>query len=151
MPRVNTVSQPPVDVHAAAVEIARESGWPIVAAVGLPEGWTATSARYVRTTDGFMTWHAGYQPPDGTYVAVEQTMDATPRLGRGADQPRPPKAGTSRPPARTWTTFERGHQGAEQPARTTRRRPATSRPSSRAPASFEEMADFADDLQPVAP
>ena len=53
-------------------------GWPIEA-VGLPEGWTTTSARYVRTTDGFMTWHAGYQTPSGTYVAVEQTVDPSAR------------------------------------------------------------------------
>ena len=38
VPRVNTVSQPPVNVAAAAVEVAKESGWPISTPVGLPEG-----------------------------------------------------------------------------------------------------------------
>ena len=78
VPRVSSVSGPPVDVHAAAVDVKARTGWPIVEAVGLPKGWSTTSARFVRTTDGFSTWHAGYQTPSGTYVAVEQTMDPTP-------------------------------------------------------------------------
>ena len=77
VPRVNTVSQPPVNVAAAAVEIAKESGWAISAPVGLPEGWKATSVRFVRSTDGLQTWHAGYQSASGNYVALEQTRDAT--------------------------------------------------------------------------
>ena len=77
VPRVNQVSQPPVDVASASVEIARQSGWPISRPEGLPEGWKATSVRYVRSTDGLMTWHAGYQSPTGNYVALEQTKGAT--------------------------------------------------------------------------
>src|SRR6185312_14558525 len=77
VPRVNSVSQPPVDVGGVAVEVAKDSGWPIEAPQGLPHGWEATSVRYVRSTDGLMTWHAGYQSPDGNYVAIEQTKDAT--------------------------------------------------------------------------
>ena len=77
VPRVNTISQPPVNVAAASVEVARESGWAISVPVGLPEGWKATSVRHVRSTDGLMTWHAGYQSPTGNYVALEQTKDAT--------------------------------------------------------------------------
>ena len=77
VPRVNQVSQPPVDVAAKASEVARDTGWPIDAPQGLPDGWKATSVRYVRSTGGLMTWHAGYQSPRGDYVALEQTKDAT--------------------------------------------------------------------------
>lgn len=77
VPRVSNVSQPPVDVPAAAIGVVRETGWPISQPEGLPEGWKATSVRYVRSTDSLMTWHAGYQSPAGNYVALEQTRGAT--------------------------------------------------------------------------
>lgn len=77
VPRVSSVGGPPVDVHKTALEVKQETGWPIVEAVGLPEGWSETSARYVRSSDGRRTWHAGYQTPGGRYAAVEQTKDAT--------------------------------------------------------------------------
>jgi len=92
-PRVSSVSGPPVDVHAAAVDVKASTDWPIVEAVGLPEGWSTTSARFVRTTDSFSTWHAGYQTPSGTYVAVEQTMDPTSKWVE-AQTNRAPKKGT---------------------------------------------------------
>ena len=44
--------------------------------------------RYVRSTDGLMTWHAGYQSPTGNYIALEQTKDATDAWVSAADQPR---------------------------------------------------------------
>lgn len=77
VPRVNQVSQPPVDVAGTAAQVAADTGWPISVASGLPDGWKATSVRYVRSTDGVMTWHAGYQAPSGNYVALEQTREAT--------------------------------------------------------------------------
>ena len=116
VPRVSSVSGPPVDVHATAVDVSEQSGWPIVEAVGLPDGWTATSARYVRTTDGYMTWHAGYQLPDGTYVAVEQTMDPS-RAWVEAQTNRAPKTGTDRGRGPHVDDVRARHQGAEQPAR----------------------------------
>ncbi len=38
VPRVSSVSGPPVDVHATAVDVQERTGWPIVEPVGLPEG-----------------------------------------------------------------------------------------------------------------
>jgi hypothetical protein len=106
VPRVTSVSGPPVDIHASAVAVQQESGWPIVEATGLPSGWTETSARYVRTTDGFMTWHAGYQTPSGTYVAVEQTMDPS-RAWIEAQTNRAPTTGTMVVAGKTWDTLVR--------------------------------------------
>jgi hypothetical protein len=106
VPRVSSISQPPVDVPAAAGEIAHETGWPIEAPVDLPAGWKATSVRYVRSTDGLMTWHAGYQSPTGNYVAVEQTKDATP-LWVAAETNRARETGQVQAGGRTWSTLVR--------------------------------------------
>ncbi len=149
VPRVNSVGGPAVDVHATAVDVAQQSGWPIVEAVGLPDGWTETSARYVRTTDGFMTWHAGYQMPSGSYIAVEQTEDPSPAWV-AAQVNRAPKVGTVEAAGRTWTTFVRDNKtqnsllddpqtGGDLTTLIT------------GTASLAEMADFATYLQPVTP
>jgi hypothetical protein len=149
VPRVNSVSGPPVDIHATAVDVQHRTNWPIVEAVGLPQGWTPTSARYVRTTDGFSTWHAGYQTPSGTYVAVEQTMDPTSRWVE-AQTNRAPKVGTLDAGGRTWVKYERDTKvqnslvdDPKAPGRLTTLVTGT--------ATFEEMADFVTHLEPVTP
>ena len=149
VPRVSSVSGPPVDVHKTAVEVKAQSGWPIVEAVGLPEGWTTTSARYVRTTGGFSTWHAGYQTPSGTYVAVEQTVDPT-REWVEAQTNRAPRIGTLEAGGRTWTKYERDTKvqnslvdDPQAPGELTTLVTGT--------ATFEEMADFVTYLRPVTP
>jgi hypothetical protein len=107
VPRVSSISQPPVDVAAASVEIAKESGWPIERPEGLPDGWKATSVRFVRSTDGLMTWHAGYQSPTGNYVAIEQTKDATANWV-AAQTNRARETGQIQAGGRTWATYVRG-------------------------------------------
>ena len=149
VPRVNSVSGPPVDIHATAVDVQHRTKWPIVEAVGLPEGWTPTSARYVRTTDGFMTWHAGYQLPDGTYVAVEQTKDPN-RAWVEAQTNRAPRSGTVEAAGRTWTTFVRDTKVQNSLLDD----PKTSGDLTTlitGTASLEQMAEFATYLEPVAP
>ena len=148
-PRVSSVSGPPVDVHAAAVDVKASTDWPIVEAVGLPEGWSTTSARFVRTTDGFSTWHAGYQTPSGTYVAVEQTMDPTPTWVE-AQTNRAAKTGTLDAGGRTWVKYVRDNkvQNSLVDAPQTAGELTTLVTGT---ASFEEMAQFVDHLEPVAP
>lgn len=109
VPRVSTVNGPPVDVHAEAVSAARLSGWPLAEAVGLPEGWRPSSARYVRSTSDLMTWHAGYQSPSGTYAAVEQTMDPTFKW-IGAQTSRGTPFGTVDIAGKTWTKYLRDYK-----------------------------------------
>ena len=106
VPRVSSVGGPAVDVHETAVSVARESGWPIVEAVGLPAGWRGTSARFVRSTGSLKTWHAGYQSPGGRYAAVEQTMDATSEWVE-AQTNRARRQGTREIAGRTWTVYVR--------------------------------------------
>lgn len=149
VPRVNTVTQPPVNVAAASVEVARESGWEISVPVGLPEGWKATSVRHVRSTDGLMTWHAGYQSPTGNYVALEQTKDAT-RGWVEAQTNRARRTGELEAAGRTWATYERTPkiqrsllaQGTSDDGLTT---------LITGTGTFEELTAFAETLQPVQP
>lgn len=75
--RTNTLSGPAVDIPALASPVARETGWPIEVPVGLPDGWRPSAVRFVPSTDNLRTWHVGYTSPEGHYVAVEQTADAT--------------------------------------------------------------------------
>jgi hypothetical protein len=149
VPRVNRVSQPPVNVAAAAVEVAKESGWAISRPVGLPEGWKATSVRHVRSTDGLMTWHAGYTAPSGNYVALEQTKDPT-RGWVEAQTNRARRTGELQAAGRTWATYERtpkvqrsllaeGTAGDKLTTLIT------------GTGTFEELTAFAEYLQPVEP
>lgn len=147
VPRVSSVSGPPVDVHATAVSVEAETGWPIVEPVGLPEGWSPTSVRYVRTTGDFMTWHVGYQTPTGTFVAVEQTMDPS-REWISAQTNRAPTEGTMEVAGREWVKFVRDskvqnsllHQPGADGELTT---------LITGTADFEDMAVFVEHLQPV--
>ena len=149
VPRVSSVSGPPVDVHATAVDVKARTGWPIVEAVGLPKGWSTTSARFVRTTDGFSTWHAGYQTPSGTYVAVEQTKDPTP-LWVEAQTNRAPKTGTLDAGGRTWVKYERDTKVQNSLLHETQT-PGELTTLITGTAGFPVMEQFATYLRPVEP
>ncbi|NYG06290.1 hypothetical protein BJ986_000777 [Phycicoccus badiiscoriae] len=147
VPRVNSVSQPPVDVPGASVEVAKESGWPIERPVALPDGWKATSVRYVRSTGGLMTWHAGYQTPTGNYIALEQTKDATAAWVE-AQTNRAAHTGEVQAGGRTWGTYVRSGKvqnslvhRAQGPTELTTIVTGTG--------TFEELEAFAGTLRPV--
>jgi hypothetical protein len=149
VPRVSSISQPPVDVAAASVEIAKESGWPIEAPQGLPDGWKATSVRYVRSTDGLMTWHAGYQSPTGNYVAIEQTKDAT-DLWVAAETNRAQRTGELQAGGRTWATYVRS--GKVQNSLVDRgTAPGQLTTIVTGTGTFDELKTFAEALQRVSP
>lgn len=75
--RTSSVTAEQVDVVAAVEQHARQAGQPFEYAADLPEGWTPTSYRYVRSKDELMMWSATWTTPDGQYVAVQQVADAT--------------------------------------------------------------------------
>ncbi|MFN8046656.1 MAG: DUF4245 domain-containing protein [Dermatophilaceae bacterium] len=149
VPRVNSLSGPPVDIPATAQRVAAESGWPVAIAAGLPSGWKATSARYVRTGEGAMTWLAGYQAPSGDYASVEQTRDASStwvetEVNRASEQ------GTVEVGGRTWTKYVRSSKTQNSllhrpgaPGELTTLVTGT--------ASFEELAVLIEHLEPVSP
>jgi hypothetical protein len=147
VPRVNSVSQPPVDVAGASVEVAKESGWPIDRPEALPDGWKATSVRYVRSTGGLMTWHAGYQSPTGNYIAIEQTKDATAEWV-SAQTNRAKETGEVQVAGKSWSTYVRGgklqnslvHRAAGPTELTT---------IVTGTGTFEELTAFAETLRPV--
>lgn len=73
--RPNAVTPQTVDVPVAAQGHAASAGEPFSYPVGLPEGWQATSVRYIRSAADTIMWHAGYTTPDGQYVAIQQAVD----------------------------------------------------------------------------
>lgn len=79
IPRVNSISRPPVDVMGAAQRVSADTGWPVVVPRDLPPGWEPTSVRYARSISELPTWHAGYVTAAGQYIAVEQTKGVTSR------------------------------------------------------------------------
>ena len=146
VPRVNRISQPPVDVAPVP------SRWPGRAGGRsrrrrLPDGWRANAVRFERSTDGLMTWHAGYQSPTGNYIAIEQTKDATDRVGLGPDQPRPGR-GDVQAAGKTWGTYVRSGKvqislvhRAQGPTELTTIVTGTG--------TFDELTAFAESLRPV--
>jgi len=146
VPRVNSVSQPPVDVAGAAAQVAKDSGWAIEAPEGLPQGWQATSVRYVRGTDGLMTWHAGYQSPDGNYVAVEQTKDAT-DTWVSAQTNRARVTGQTQAGGVSWDTYVRS--GKLQNSLVHRGGAGALTTIVTGTGSFAQLTAFADALKPV--
>ncbi|WP_307812746.1 DUF4245 domain-containing protein [Phycicoccus sp. CSK15P-2] len=148
VPRVDRVGGPVVDVHGTAVEVAERTGWPVVEPVGLPEGWTATSARYYRSTDGVMTWHAGYQTPRGTYVAVEQAKDPS-RGWVSAQTNRAPQDGTMEIAGRTWERFVRDSKVQNSLLHLPDDGSGELATLVTGDASFEDMAVYVEALRPV--
>lgn len=154
VPRVSGVDQPPVDALAVASNAVRESGLPFEAPVGLPPGWKATSARYVRATDDLMTWQAGWTTPQGGFVAIRQTAVASPSWLRGATSGGTPQ-GVLETSGRTWQRFY-------DPTRDRTSLVITPRPGSgpsvgplttvvTATAGMEEILAFTNALQPAPP
>ncbi len=149
VPRVNRITQPPVDVAGSADTIASQSGWPIEIPVGLPDGWRATSVRYERSTDGVMTWHVGYETPDNQYVAIEQAKDPTTGWVT-AEVNRAAQKGTVEAGGRTWTTYVRDLKVQNS---------LVNRPSSKGElttiitgtGTFAQLTEFVEHLQVVKP
>ena len=72
VPRVNSVTQPPVDVSAGARVAAERVEFTPSLPVGLPPDWRATSVRTTVATGEVVTWHAGYVIDGRAYAALEQ-------------------------------------------------------------------------------
>lgn len=79
VPRVSSVSSPVADPQGIAREVGLQQKWDIAIPVGLPAGWAAQNVRLLTFDKQPATWQAGYDAPDGGYVAVLQTKkgDAT--------------------------------------------------------------------------
>lgn len=78
VPRVDSVRQPPIDAASVVSYAVKDSGTPFSFPMGLPSGWTATTARYATSTDSLPTWQAGWTTPAGQFVGLRQALNATP-------------------------------------------------------------------------
>jgi hypothetical protein len=104
VPRTQSIKQPPVDAVSVVADAVRQSGLPFETPVGLPDGWSATNARYAASTDGLPTWQAGWSTPSGGYVAIRQTKNASPAWLQAATSGGT-QTGTTELVGRTWTRF----------------------------------------------
>ncbi|NHA69870.1 DUF4245 domain-containing protein [Phycicoccus sp. CMS6Z-2] len=148
VPRVSSVGGPPVDISQKAAEVKQQTGWPIVEPVGLPDTWQATSVRYVRVTDGFMTWHVGYETPSGTFVAVEQTEDPS-QAWIAAQTNRAPREGTVDIAGTTWDKFVRDSKVQNSLLSVPEAGSGRLATLVTGTASFEDMATYVESLRPV--
>jgi hypothetical protein len=107
VPRVNGVTQPPVDVGLGARVAATKVEFTPSVPTGLPQGWRATSVRTTRSTADVITWHAGYQSPSNQYAAVEQGQDA-PRAWVAQQTNHGQPDGTQQVAGQTWQRYSGG-------------------------------------------
>jgi hypothetical protein len=143
----NTQPQTPdVDVVETAQQIEGSTGWTLEVPLDLPEGWEATRAQYRRSTDGLMTWHAGFQTPSGDYAALQQTLDATDAWVT-TQVNRSPRAGELEVAGRAWEQYDRS--GKVQRSLVDRGGPGEMTTVVTGTASWEEMQAFAASLGPV--
>jgi hypothetical protein len=106
VPRVNSVTQPPVDVDLGLRAASSRLQFTPSVPTGLPDGWRATSVRTVRSTAEVLMWHVGYQTPTQQYAAVQQGKDAPAEWVR-AQVNRAPTSGTQRVGGAEWTRYVR--------------------------------------------
>jgi hypothetical protein len=106
VPRVNSITQPPVDVGLGVRAASSQLKFTPSAPTGLPQGWRATSVRTTRSTAEVLMWHVGYQTPTQQYAAVQQGMDAPAEWVR-AQVNRAATAGVERVGGAEWTRYVR--------------------------------------------
>ena len=106
VPRVNSVTQPPLDVGLGARAASAQLPFQPSVPTGLPDGWRATSVRTARSTAGVLMWHVGYQTPSEQYAAVQQGQDAPADWIR-AQTNRAPVTGTQLVAGERWTRYAR--------------------------------------------
>jgi len=148
VPRVREISRPAVDVTSVAMRARQESGWAI-SQPRLPAGWKATNVRFESAVDGVRTWHAGYLSPEGQYVSIDQTaVSLATRSWISARTSNGQAEGTLSAAGRTWREFssrdiiQRSLMSTGSGARELTTVLSVT-------ASYAELAQFAEALQPV--
>ena len=137
---------PDIDVVETAQQIEGSTDLSLVVPLNLPEGWVPTRAQYRRSTDGLMTWHAGFQTPAGDYAALQQTMDATDDWVT-TQVNRSPQVGALEIAGRSWLQYDRS--GKVQRSLVDRGDPGEMTTVVTGTASWEELETFAASLGPV--
>lgn len=143
VPRVNQVTQPPVDVPLGARAAAAQVDFTPSVPVGLPDGWRATSVRTTRSTADVITWHAGFQTPDQQYAAFEQGKDA-PQAWVTQQTNRAPTVGTQEVAGQTWQRYAGGRANQNSLVHTN----GAVTTIVTGTASFDDLAVLAESLRP---
>jgi len=143
VPRVNSITQPPVDVNLGVRAASGQVQFTPSVPTGLPEGWRATSVRTVRSTADVVMWHVGYETPTQQYAAVQQGKDAPAEWVR-AQVNRAPTAGTQRVDGEEWTRYIRADK--TQNSLVLVHGPVTTVVTGTA--GFDELAQLAQSLRP---
>ncbi|MGL4173216.1 MAG: DUF4245 domain-containing protein [Actinomycetota bacterium] len=144
VPRVNSVTQPPVNVELGARAAVTKVDFTPSVPRGLPDGWRATSVRTTRSTADVIMWHVGYQTDSGQYAAVQQAADAPFEWVRQQVN-RVPKAGEQVIEGRTWQQWVRPDKVQNSLVRTQGRVTTVLTGT----ATFDELATLAASLEPA--
>jgi hypothetical protein len=99
-----------VDYRVEMLTARRAASYPVVAPVGLPDTWKATSVRF----DGeqFDAWHLGFHTPGGEYVQIEQSTQKPATFIDEASQGGEETKATEEIGGRTWTRYTGGRYDA---------------------------------------
>lgn len=107
-----------VDYRAALAQARTGSAFPLVAPVGLPAGWRATSAYFDSparpggatgaAVAGVTSWHVGFVTPADRYAAFEQTNGIAVSTLRDVLGDPTDTGGTSRVGGATWQRWTNG-------------------------------------------
>lgn len=94
------------DYSGVLAQAGAQARYDVLAPIGLPDAWRATSARTDQPASA-VTWHVGFVTPSGDYAALEQS-DGDPRafidsFASGAHAAGPATIGTA-----TWRRLEGG-------------------------------------------
>ena len=148
VPRVREISRPAVDVTSVAMRARQESGWAI-SQPRLPAGWKATNVRFESVVDGVRTWHAGYLSPEGQYVSIDQTaVSLATRSWISARTSNGQAEVTLSAAGRTWREFS-SRDIIQRSLMSTGSGARELTTVLSGTASYAELAQFAEALQPV--
>ncbi|MEV0410069.1 DUF4245 domain-containing protein [Streptomyces sp. NPDC050448] len=93
-----------VDYRVETITARRAAPYPVAAPVGLPAEWRATSVAFDRRAAN--AWHLGFLDPQGQYVAIEQSSDASAKHVAGVTQRAKATGQTQQVGDLTWERWE---------------------------------------------
>jgi len=136
-----------VDVQETAEQVAQTTGLAVSAPKDLGDDWVESRAEYRMSAQGLMTWHAGFETPDGKFVALNEADDASDEWIAGQVN-EAPAVGTTEIEGETWRQYAReGSRLQRSLVRTAENGGLTSVVTGNA--SWEQLESFAAALEPV--
>ncbi|MHB1613250.1 MAG: DUF4245 domain-containing protein [Actinomycetes bacterium] len=103
-PRPHSTGVRVVDYQPALVAVRGVAPFAVLAPVGLPSGWQATSVRYDEQ-GGFPVWHLGFVAPGPVYASLEQSS-APGATFLARQVPSAVAAGTREIAGASWTRYQ---------------------------------------------